>query len=83
MIYMGGSLSFIAGIVCGGVAIWLLLRRNDSEERRHLLHNNRALTARLSDMSQEIEELELQLELLEYAKSEMIEAMASANENQD
>ena len=67
--------TFSLGLLCGGMAIWLLMRDSDSEERRRLLHNNRALTARISDMDQAIEELENELALWEYAKEEMLRSI--------
>ena len=73
-------LTFTTGAVCGGFAIWLLMRQSDSEERQLLLHNNRALTARLSDMSQVIEDLEDELALSEYAKEEMVRSIAVSGE---
>ena len=73
-------LTFTTGAVCGGFAIWLLMRQSDSEERQLLLHNNRALTARLSDMSQVIEDLEDELALSEYAKEAMVRSIAVSGE---
>ena len=67
-----GMLIFVLGVFCGAFSNWILMRQSENDYQRRLLHNNRALTARVSDMSQAIEELEEGIALHEYAKEKMI-----------